>query len=326
VAALVLTVPPVTVAQSTSTAEYFAIVSRYRDADAGVLDRIASWSVSALEPAVQAALDARWDPVDFQAAAMLHTDVGGGLLRAGRVEEGVAHVNLAARLIDATLNASAVNVAYAVRWYAAVSELVHMYSAPWGEALAKRGGDRFASMSGFQAMARGRKQETLANTGVRRVADTPMVRWNPVADFEEAVRLDPGLHEAWLHLGRLRMNDRDAAGAVDALGRAAASPERRVRYLAAMFLGAIHERDGKFADAERAYRTAADTYPWAQSARLALAHLLSRTARETEARDVLAQQFRRPASATLDPLWTYYAAPDEQPGLTLLELRIEVMR
>jgi hypothetical protein len=325
--ALAFAVHAVAHAQPLASSEYAAIVSAYRDADPRALTRISPHPASALEPLVRSAVEEAWDVRDLRAAAMLHTESGVSRLRTGRIDEGVAQVNLAAHLIDATIDRSGRHVPYAARWYAAVSEIVRVHSPAWGTALDQRRGDRLASRTGLEALARGRKLEVLAKTGARRISDAPTVHVNPVAAFEEAVHLDPDLHEAWLHLGRLRMNEPDAAGgAMHALGRAAASPERRIRYLSAMFLGSIHEREGRFSDAEHAYRRAADTYPWAQSARLALAHLLSRTTREAEAREVIAQQIQQPPGEVSDPLWTYYAAPDELLDATLRELRIEVMR
>jgi Tfp pilus assembly protein PilF len=211
-------------------------------------------------------------------------------------------------------------MAYAARWYEFAAAAIRTSAPAWVQELERRARSRVEGSPATEALWKARQQELLA-----RGPGDGIVR-NPERAFEKALEIDPESFEAWLHLGRIRMNRSDPKPAVDALRKAMGSPERRVRYLASMFLGAIAERTADFAQAEERYREASVTYPWAQSPALALAHLLSRTAREVEARTTLAAQFARSQRMVVDPLWTYYLAPDELLDATLCELRAEVMR
>jgi Tfp pilus assembly protein PilF len=107
---------------------------------------------------------------------------------------------------------------------------------------------------------------------------------------------------------------------------AAASPDRPVRYLAMMFLGAIAERQSRYADAEEQYMAALDAFPWGQSAPLALSHVLMREGREPEARAAVARHFAGTGGRVVEPLWTYLADPGTDLGPTLNLLRAEVWR
>jgi Tfp pilus assembly protein PilF len=144
--------------------------------------------------------------------------------------------------------------------------------------------------------------------------------------FASAASLDPGLLDASLHRGRAWILAGEPAKAVQPLTAAAQSPDRHVRYLAVMFLGAIAEADGQLEEAEVRYRAAAATAPFGQSAPLALAHLFGRTGRDAEARALLSGHFARTRGRVAEPLWTYLGAPADHLGESLQELRAEVWR
>ena len=144
--------------------------------------------------------------------------------------------------------------------------------------------------------------------------------------FQDALAADPADEEAALHLGRTLIVAGRETDADLRLRIAAAAPDRPVRYLAMMFLGAIAERQSRFADAERLYGAAFDAFPWGQSAPLALSHLLMREGREGEARAAVARHFTRPDGRVVEPLWTYLADPATDLGPTLNLLRAEVWR
>jgi tetratricopeptide (TPR) repeat protein len=146
------------------------------------------------------------------------------------------------------------------------------------------------------------------------------------AAFSEALKEDPELLAAALHLGRLRMLDghRDEAAALFRSALADADPS--VAYLGALFLGSLEERAERFDDAERLYRDALTRVPYGQSAPLALAELLSRTGREAEARKALADRLLRVDASVIEPLWTYVTTPDQEIGTRFDLLRMEVWK
>lgn len=112
-----------------------------------------------------------------------------------------------------------------------------------------------------------------------------------------AIEADPALFEARLRLGRVlwRRGQADAARThLEALLRA--SPPPPLGYLAHLFLGRIHEDEGRWPDASREYRAAVEADAAAPTPRIALAHLRHRALEETGCREALLQAMD-PASA-----------------------------
>ena len=143
--------------------------------------------------------------------------------------------------------------------------------------------------------------------------------------FEDVLRREPSFTPAALHLGRLRLLEGKPDKAAALLSAAATGEDPRVRYLALLFSGAIHERGGRVAQAEHCYREAVAEYPRGQSAVLALSALLDRHGRSDDARVLVEAHFTRDQKH-LDPLWTYLAQPERQRALLFDELRDEVSR
>jgi len=96
--------------------------------------------------------------------------------------------------------------------------------------------------------------------------------------LQRGVALDPALAEARLHLGRVFYWGDNAADAARELERAIAdAPELDrgyIGYLAALFLGQLHEEAHRGPEARRAYERAHQLNPRGYVARLALGHLL----------------------------------------------------
>jgi tetratricopeptide (TPR) repeat protein len=149
--------------------------------------------------------------------------------------------------------------------------------------------------------------------------------WMPAArEFQAAIAADKTLLQAHLHLGRIRMLEGKLDEALDLLGSATRAVDPRVRYLARLFSGSILERRTQFVEAEQRYREAIAEYPWGQAGRLALAQLLSRTGRDSEARGLLLERFSD-FRHIVEPLWTYVILrPDDYVGALFNELRVEV--
>ena len=136
--------------------------------------------------------------------------------------------------------------------------------------------------------------------------------------FENALRIDPSLHVAALHLGRIRLLQGSLDEARQKFDVATRSTLASERYLALLYLGAMAEQRADVESAEARFRAAAVEFRWGQSAPMALARLLGHVSREAEARNAIVALLTRRAR-TIDPLWTYLAKPGRE-SMSILEL------
>jgi hypothetical protein len=309
------------------------LVSAYRDQDAGSLRLMAALPESEIRALVDQALSGSTGPVpwtvdDVRAAALLHTDVCLQLLLSGRTSAAFVHLNAAGALVDEAVNRSRAPAAFAEEWYLNVSVMLRDAGAEvWADELRKRARDRYTSSPAEGAFQSGLRFERraceLESIGAFGMKLSNGLRSAAVA-YEKALREAPGLHRAALHLGRVRIFLGAADAAVPLLEVASASPVRSERYLALLFLGAIAERNNQLDAAESRYRAALEIFPRGQSGPMALARVLSRTGRESEARAIVAQVLEGLRGRVVDPLWTYLAKPGEQGVFDLM--RAEVWR
>ena len=283
-----------------------------------------------------------WTAANLAAAAMLHTEVAIRLAKVSQPQQAAAHVEAATALLRAALERDAGRAAFARRWRSTVSGLLHAYGAR--DLAASLRPDALAWLSDTQQQSEARAAFTaglaeeigaavagpLSGGPPRRgVTIGPEARRRLLLarrHFESALARDPADAEAALHLGRVMMITGFEADADRPLRVAAAAPDRPVRYLALMFLGAIAERQSRFADAEQLYLAARDAFPWGQSASLALSHVLMQAGREADARAAVARHFTRAGGRVTEPLWTYLADPATDLGPTLNLLRAEIWR
>jgi tetratricopeptide (TPR) repeat protein len=125
------------------------------------------------------------------------------------------------------------------------------------------------------------------------------------AAFRRALAADPGLGEARLRLGRVRLLRGQAKEAIAELQRVAGEDgSLRRRYLARLFEARAHEKQGNVEDAARAYRAAVAIEPEGQSAWIGLGCALDLLGRREEAQEALAAPLgsRRERG---DPWWSY---------------------
>jgi hypothetical protein len=133
--------------------------------------------------------------------------------------------------------------------------------------------------------------------------------------FRNALALDPGLREARLRLGKMRLDQGRSTEAEALLAEVDdRGADERQRYLARLFLGRVADRRGRRDEATRFYLLALQAWPDSQAARLALAQALERSSGPAAARPFVAASLA--ASARLarasDPWWLYAFGP---PGL-----------
>jgi hypothetical protein len=280
--------------------------------------------------------------VERRAAAMLHTDVCLQLLKAEREAHAAAHLDVATASLDSAAPAAPADVEFARRWHAIVGGLLHAAGATsLASDLRARAATRFiettARTQARAAFERGLMAEIQAATAGP-ISGSPRNRSDVLPreavsglrsaarEYEAALSLDRDLVEAAVHLGRIRTLEGGDVEATRWLGLAATGGLASERYLARLFLGAIAERQGRYADAEAEYRSALDGFRWGQAAAFALSHLLGRTGREAVARATLVDHFARTGGRVVEPLWTYVTDPYAHLGQSLETLRAEVWK
>jgi tetratricopeptide (TPR) repeat protein len=328
--------------QVADVATYRQVIEAYRDGRVLHEDPVASGAggLSIVSRVVESA--SGWTAADLAAAAMFHTDVALRLAKASRQEGAAAHAGAAAALLRAAVEREPTRTAFARRWRSTVSGLLHAAGAldlakrieaealPGLAESKQQAGARAAFALGLTEEIRAAVAGPLSGSVEKRNVPVPPEARRALADaarhLQNALAADPTDAEAALHLGRIMIVAGREIDADRPLRVAAGAPDSPVRYLAMMFLGAIAERQSRYADAERHYLAALDTFPWGQSAPLALSHVLMREGREAEARAAVARHFTRTGARAVEPLWTYLADPATDLGPTLNLLRAEVWR
>jgi tetratricopeptide (TPR) repeat protein len=106
--------------------------------------------------------------------------------------------------------------------------------------------------------------------------------------FEEALAADPGLHEARLRLGRVlwRLGKTEAArGCYEAV--TSADADASLLYLARLFLGRLHQDEGRLTEAEQEYSAALRMRPSSEPAAVAVSYVRRLQGNPGSAREVL---------------------------------------
>jgi tetratricopeptide (TPR) repeat protein len=313
---------------------YRQLVADYRRQDLTSVSTVGAFGPEDVRSSTARATDAvgMWAADDLRAAAMLHTEASMELLTKGQTDAAFLHLNAAIRLINDAAISDQPSQRFASVWYSSVGAILSRLGAPvWATDIAERARPIVPTSPGVVPFQKGLDLEVTACEIYEgeRVAGFGLKLSRPFESaatlFRDALRSDPSLHIAALHLGRARLLQGSLDQARQNLEIATRSARASERYLALLFLGAIAERTGDLAEAEARYRSAVHEFKWGQSGPLALARLLSRTGREQEARDVVAALLARGVT-TVDPLWIYLARPDQEPEAHLAVLRAEIWR
>jgi tetratricopeptide (TPR) repeat protein len=317
-------------AQDGDLEQYRALLDNYREARLEPVNELASWSPSRVQAVAE-----HCDEDSRLACAMLHTDVAIALLVAEKPADAFVHLNAASRLLDAALARTSEHRRFAQRWYLMIVGYLRVLNAPVfaDEMRARMRKREFGLPDAQAAFERGLRAELFgardSSTSLRIHGLTPAAARHfegAAREYEKAVEFDSSFLEASLRLGRLRVVLRQGDRAIEPLERASRSSERHVAYLALLYRGAVAERQDQFVVAEEYYRKANAVFRWGMSGPVTLAQLLSRTGRETEARELLTAHLSRTAGRVVDPLWTYLLRPGDHPRPTLDALRSEVWR
>lgn len=139
--------------------------------------------------------------------------------------------------------------------------------------------------------------------------------------YAEAAR-QPGMEtEARLRLGHVEVElGRSAEALVTLDNLEEATDDLDLQYLARLFRARALEQLSRPEDARREYRAALEIHPSAQSAAMALASLMFRTAERAEA-DLLVAGLLDSAEEFSDPWWTYWPADYRHTARLLTTMR-----
>jgi tetratricopeptide (TPR) repeat protein len=331
------------VAQPAAQADYRALVDAYRSGQSAALDRIATAAEADVHAWIEGARSDRsgtWNVEALRAAAIAHTEVWVRAIHDRRPESAVVHLRAATRLFERVRDDGPGQDEYIDRWRTVVLGLLaRLVNQGQAEEFAARASALFPTnpqreraIPGFNAGLAAERQGSEYGVRARSIMafrDDSLQRWwaHAAASYVMALKRDPSHEMAALHLGRTRMLQGERAEAARHFTSVVDAGDPRVRYLALLFLGSLAEREGRDADAERAYVDALRAYPLGQAGLLALCQLFSRTGQETKARQIIAVLAAR--KGNVEPLWTYLPPPrldlvDYQ--MFLNELRAEVSK
>ena len=343
-AAVILLAPFSTFTRAQSAQAYPAIVRAYRSVDPDAVGRLRALTIGAIEDAVSEATAGKpqpWPWADLRGAGMLHTEAWYLARAEGASDEAARHLALAERLLGAVTSLEAQQRYFVDRWCQTLPVIMRTDrrtrpSPADGAATTLHDRCRLRwPLSVTASKASARYDLALFNEwtffgpdgpDVTRTSD-PWVRQRMrgfVSLYESALDEDRDYPEAALRLGNLRIGLGEEALALEQLTVASRAADPRIRYLAFLFVGQIHNRNGRLDDAERFYKAAIAQYPAAPSAVYALSELLGRRGRDAESKQRLLELLRQ--GRHVDPLWTFRLLPGQNASLQLDELRIEVMQ
>lgn len=271
--------------------DYVGLIGRYVDDADDAIGTLAKWTT----PAAGAAVDAHsasLSPQQRVTAAMLHADLASVIVDSDPTRAAF-HIGLGRRLLDAVQNRSE----FVQRWY----EFIAMLYVSRG---------RFEDAMAFATNGLMKYPGAATLYGVRgtvaelRVTfDYPNLRGEPItddranfrasraleaaaADYRRALALNSRFVIARLRLGWIHLLLRDKRAVSDLTTVLRDTADDSIGYLAHLFLGAIAEREGRFADARRAYEGARAAGAGYQSACVALSHLEAAMGQSTRARAI----------------------------------------
>lgn len=299
---------------------YQALVEQYRAGkwDAAVAE-LAAW-----EPA-RVQREAKPPPEETTATlasvALLHTEA---ILRGASLD---AHLKPARRAVNG-LRTRAEARAFVLSWRIVVNSWL-VYAFRFSDARRLLSAQNWEP-SAETLLAYGSIFESEVARPVRivdsSVTRTSGPRWEHAEEkYKEALRLDPTLVEARLRLGRVLFLRGFPDEALPHLERARReAPPGFLAYLAALFLGAVHEQKQSFDAAAECYQAAIAEYPEAQAAYVALGHVLQRSGRPDAEWAAVRRMFgdqAAPRNPERDPWWVYFDAQFWQ-----ITARIDSMR
>lgn len=333
---------------------YHAMLTAYSQGDpAGSIDSVIALDRQRLDRALRSINDAvndantPWDAKRYALAVMLHTDAAVRLAGETYGNDMYDQLQLAADLLQLGVRCAPDRLRpLASQWYIGLSRYLRERNAlRTAEALLDLGRKRLADDPAILAES-GLLAESVAtiyalsNAGTRqswnagasgilgRVVDRRRAWLNDAATWlGRASALEPGNDDVLLHLGRVQALRFDDTTALRTLGLVLTRTRSAdTAYLAAIFIAAIHDRQGRRDEAADAYRKALEHEPGGHAGRVGLAEALRQSGRLDEARGLLQALATEPADTTQEPLWWYLLEPPGKSDARLEALRTEVRR
>lgn len=302
--------------------EYWTVVKGYHEGKtAPAIKEMAAWpheriaKVQATQFQPEAALDnlrmskAEWRPAMLRAAAMLHTEVGLGVLKQRDLTGFQFHAGIADGWLNLADDRRSSPGGLRSRWNVAIARVLLLNKAfVEAEAYLDRLDVKFPNDAGV-LLALGTARES------RAVATAPAA---PL--FERALALDPTLIEARLRLARLAINRGDDAAAEKELSVVKqTTKDPNLLFLANLWLGQIRERQTPWTAAAELYVEAIKTLPDAMSAYVALSDVLKANGEAAQSAGIMERFTARGVTSVIaDPVKTYPLGLD-----TLLEVRFD---
>jgi tetratricopeptide (TPR) repeat protein len=321
---------------SSPPGDYGSVIRAYRQQTTSAVRSLQALPRAHIDATLDVALSSRdsagfsWQ--ELRAAALMHSEAAVLHWRGRAHADASFHVAAAQRILDRVVELESPQDDFRRRWYDLMIGLAFHFGPPKSlDQLREAVRQRWGRETALEHFERGLEAEGRGSVEYAAIATQAGPARAPLFGiaaraYEDALKRNPRLHVAALHLGRIRLVQNQLDAAVPLLRLCLQAVDPRVPYLASLFLGAIEEQRERFKEAEAHYREALRGYPEGQSAPIALAQLLSRTGREDEARAIVVQQLDLQRGRIVDPLWTYLSSRYQEVGARLEELRVEVWK
>lgn len=290
-------------------------------------DRIATVQATQFQP--EAALTdlllskTEWKPAVLRHAAMLHTEIALSVLRRQGDFSGFQfHTGIADGWLRLADQKASPTGGLRSRWNVAVARVFLLNKeVVAAEAYLDRVSTQFPNDAAVLLAFATAKESRAARLGVEARRERDDLRAAAVALLDRALTLDPGLMETRLRQARLALDRGEETVAEPLLTSVKSSPDPDHRYLAALWLGQIHQRQTPWTTAAELYVEAIKTRPDAESAYQALADILRTNGDDAQATAVM-DRFRARGVKSLiaDPAVTYALGLE-----TALEARFEAI-
>jgi hypothetical protein len=358
-----LSLPPAFAAQTTRPREplnskraiedlkiYRALIIEFRKGHDEVVATLLTWEhkrLSIVIDSINSPLDptAPWPAGFFRAAPIMHTDAAIRCMDDKRDEEAFFHLGIAGTHIQ---RGGSDLAAFGSRWVFAASRFMRSRGRILGAEHFLEIGRTILPDDPIVLYESGLLQEmfathwqTAAPGGATRM--TRGLLWRPPLDsvlanrparldkaeqwLRASLRNNPKNVMARLHLGRVQMMRRANDEALELLRNVFESTtDPATAYLAAIFTGALHEREGRLAEATLAYRQAIERFAQGHSAHVALSEVLQRAGRGEESRAVLLRVLTDNPDTRREPWSWYFMEPPEIARERLEDLRTEAPR
>ena len=328
---------------------YRALIIAFRKGDDKVVAGLLKWEHERLSAAITV-INTPFDPMApwpagfFRSAVIMHTDAAIRCLDDKRDEAAFFHFGIAG---DHIQRGGSELATFGSRWVLAVSRFMRSRGRILGAEHVLNIGRAILPDDPIVLYESGLLQEMFAThwqtaapggaTGTQRIfwqhpldsvlKNRPVRLDNAEEWLRASLRNNPSNVMARLHLGRVQMMRRandEALGLLREVLESTADPA--TAYLAAMFTGALHEREGRLAEATLAYRQAIERFGPGHSARVALSEVLQRAGRGEESRAVLLGVLTDSSDTRREPWSWYFAEPPAIARERLEDVRTEGRR